>query len=118
MATTTPNNTGTAQLCAGMEIEYRAYKRLYDGGPAQILTLFASFAYSETPHKVENYFTAVPGKEGEKYQLWQLIEGPANFIASYYAASYSSQNGLPKLGDTVNIEDASGWHEVKVEQLD
>jgi len=108
-----PRVAGTVQPCTAAGLDYRAFKRLYGGGPAYVLDLFASGYYGDAPH--EMFFAAVNG-EPNRYRLMEKVPGVVYFIVSYYAASFSSQVGLPGLGDQVTIVDASGEHVVKVEE--
>lgn len=107
----TSADPGVRQLCDGLGIEYRAFKRPYDGGPAEVLDLLASCYFGSTGHHLE--IEAVPGRQG-KYKLFDSVPRVNSPLVSYYAAVYSSGLGLPELGDTITVEDARGEHTVPV----
>ena len=102
------------RLSSAQGLVYKAYRRPYGTGPAQVLNLFASGYYGDAPWKM--FFVPVSGQPN-RYQLMEIVPRIVYFIVSYYTASYSSQVGLADLGDTVTIVDASGEHTVKVEPL-
>jgi hypothetical protein len=112
--TTTQQNPATLRPCTAQGLVYRAYKRPYSGGPANVLDLFASCYYTDAPWEI--FFTGVEGKPNT-YQLMEKVPTIVYFLVSYYAASYSSGYGLPDLGDTVTIIDSYGEHQVQVETI-
>jgi hypothetical protein len=105
-------NPGTIRLCTAQGLVYKAYKRLYSGGPAYTLSLFASGSYGDAPWEI--FFTGVEG-QAATYNLMEKVPGMVYFLVTYYAASYCSGMGLVELGDTVTINDAYGSHQVPVE---
>ena len=109
--TTVQKNAATIRLCTAQGIVYKAFKRPYGGGPAQVLDLFASCYYTDAPWEI--FFVAVEGKPNT-YQLMEKVPGIVYFLVTYYAASHSSGYGLPDLGNTVTIIDAHGSHQVPV----
>jgi hypothetical protein len=112
--TESPDQAEQTGLCTAAGLVYRAYKRPYDGGPANVLSLFANGYYGNAPWKL--FFVPVNGKTNH-YRLMEVVPRIFYYIVSYYAACYCSQIGLPDLGDTVFIEDARGVHEVNIEEI-
>jgi hypothetical protein len=107
-------NPATIRPCTAQGIIYRAYKRPYDGGPSNVLTLFASCYYGDAPWEI--FFTGVEG-QANTYTLMEKVPGIVYFLITYYSATYCSGAGLVELGDTVTIIDAYGSHQVPVETL-
>ena len=107
-------NPGTIRLCTAQGLVYKAYKRLYSGGPAYTLSLFADGSYGDAPWEI--FFTGVEGKPNT-YQLMEKVPTIVFFLVTYYAASYSSGYGLPDLANTVTIIDSYGEHQVQVETI-
>lgn len=107
-------NPATIRPCTADGIVYRAYKRPYGDGPAQVLNLFASCYYTDAPWEI--FFVGVEGRPNA-YKLMEKVPTIVYFLVTYYAATYSSGAGLTDLGDTVTIIDAYGEHQVKVEPL-
>jgi hypothetical protein len=107
-------NPGIIRPCTAQGLIYKAYKRLYGGGPAYVLNLFASGSYGDAPWEI--FFTGVEG-QANTYNLMEKVPTIVYFLVTYYAASYSSGVGLVELGDTVTIIDAYGSHQVPVEVI-
>jgi hypothetical protein len=107
-------NPGIIRPCTAQGLVYKAYKRLYSGGPSYVLNLFASGYYGDAPWEI--FFTGVEGQAGT-YNLMEKVPTIVYFIVTYYATSYSSGVGLPDLGDTVTIIDSYGSHTVPVEVI-
>ena len=107
-------NPATIRPCTAQGIIYRAYKRLYSGGPSNVLTLFASCSYGDAPWEI--FFVGVEGREST-YQLMEKVPRIVYFLTTYYSATYCSGVGLVELGETVTIIDAYGEHQVPVETL-
>jgi hypothetical protein len=112
--TTPQQNPATIRPCTAQGLIYRAYKRPYGGGPSNVLNLFASGTYGDAPWEI--FFVGVEGNSNT-YKLMEKVPTVVYFIVTNYAASHSSHQGLPDLGDTVTIIDAYGEHKVKVETL-
>lgn len=109
------SQAGTTRLCTAAQIDYKAYKRPYDGeSSAPVLNLFASCFYGSAPWVLS--FEAVNG-EPNTYKLMEKVPGIVYFLVTNYAVSYSSGYGLTELSDTITIIDAHGSHKVKVEAL-
>lgn len=102
------------RLSTAQGLVYKAYSRPYSGGSAKVLNLYASGFYGDAPWTM--FFVRDPSQPN-RYKLMEIVPNIVYFIVSYYTAAYSSQIGLPDLGDTVTIVDASGEHTVKVEPL-
>lgn len=107
-------NPATIRPCTAQGLIYRAYKRPYDGGPANVLTLFASGYYGDAPWEI--FFVGVEG-QANTYKLMEKVPRIVYFLITYYATTYCSGVGLVELGDTVTIIDAYGEHQVPVEIL-
>jgi hypothetical protein len=107
-------NPATIRPCTAQGLVYRAYKRPYGSGPANVLNLFASGYYTDAPWEI--FFTGVEGKPNT-YQLMEKVPTIVFFLVTYYAASYSSGYGLPDLANTVTIIDSYGEHQVQVETI-
>src|SRR5258706_16313930 len=45
-------NPATIRPCTAQGLIYRAYKRPYDGGPSNVLTLYASGYYGDAPWEI------------------------------------------------------------------
>lgn len=107
-------NPATIRPCTAQGIVYRAYKRPYDGGPTNVLDLFANCFYGDGPWEI--FFSGVEG-QANTYQLLEKVPTITFGLVSYYATSYSSGYGLPELGDTVTLIDSYGEHVVQVEAI-
>jgi len=107
-------NPATIRPCTAQGLIYRAYKRLYGGGPSNVLTLFASGSYGDAPWEI--FFVGVEG-QANTYKLMEKVPRIVYFLVTYYATTYCSGMGLVELGDTVTIIDAYGEHQVPVEAL-
>lgn len=103
---------GTIRLCTGQGIIYKAYKRPYAGGGANVLTLLASCSYPEGPWEI--FFTPVYG-DSSSYELMEKVPHIFYNLVTFYAASYCSHLGLPELKDSVVVIDSFGRHDVAVE---
>jgi hypothetical protein len=107
-------NPATIRPCTAQRLIYRAYKRSYGGGPAQVLSLFASGYYGDAPWTM--FFTGVEGKPGT-YNLMEKVPTIVYFIETYYTATHCSGVGLSDLGSSVTIVDGFGSHTVPIEAL-
>jgi hypothetical protein len=107
-------NPATIRPCTAQGLIYRAYKRLYGGGPSNVLTLFASGSYGDAPWEI--FFVGVEG-QANTYKLMEKVPRIVYFLVTYYATTYCSGMGLLELGDTVTIVDAYGEHQIPVETL-
>ncbi len=112
--TATKDQAEQIRLSTASGLVYKAYSRPYGSGPASVLNLFASGYYSDAPW--EMFFQPING-DARRYQLMEKVPSIVYFIVSYYTASYSSQVGIPDLGDTIIVVDAQGEHKVSVEPL-
>ena len=106
------SNHGQTRLATARNIVYKAFERLYAGGPGQVITLLASCSYQTSDWKI---FFLTDGNG--KYQLMeQMPRLPYNLI-TYYVADYTTGIGLEKPVSSVTIVDAQGEHEISVEPL-
>jgi len=108
------DHPGIVRPCTAQGLVYRAFKRPYAGGSAQVLSLFASGYYGDAPWTM--FFTGVEGKP-DTYRLMERVPTIVYFIVTYYTATYCSGVGLPEVGSTVTIIDAQGEHKIPVEAL-
>jgi hypothetical protein len=108
------SNPATIRPCTAQDLVYKAYKRPYTGGSANVLNLFASGYYGDAPWEI--FFVGVEG-DSNTYKLMEKVPTIVYFIVTNYTASHSSGVGLPDLGDTVTIIDAYGEHKVPVEPI-
>jgi hypothetical protein len=99
-------------LSQGSEIEYRAFARTFDEGPAAVLMLIATCFYPTSGWTI--YF-----KPGEGLHQFDLLEKPPsgifNPLVTYNSASWATGQRLADPPASVTITDAGGEHDVEVE---
>jgi hypothetical protein len=98
-------------LSRGMDIEYKAFARAFEGGGA-VLSLIATCYYPTAGFSI--YFNAESG-----LKQFELLEKPPQGIVpqlvTYYLGAWTSGQRLDDPPSHVEITDASGTHRVKVE---
>lgn len=100
------------RLATSSDIVYRAYARPYEGGPGQVISLFASCSYPTGQWQI--FFE---GTGDGAYRLMERVPGLVNYLITYYAASFTNGFGLATPVTSVVIEDARGRHTIPVEPL-
>jgi hypothetical protein len=99
-------------LSQGLEIEYRAFARTFDQGPAAVLMLIATCYYPTSGYSI--YFE--PGDAPDEFELLEKPpSGIFNPLVTYNSASWATGQRLAEPPDSVTITDASGEHEIEVE---
>jgi hypothetical protein len=98
-------------LSRGMEIEYKAFARAYEGGGAT-LSLIATCYYPTSGFTI--FFEGNPAPTD-----FELLEKPPQGVVmdlvTYYMASWTTNQRLEDPPSHVEITDASGVHRVRVE---
>ncbi|MCK8479511.1 hypothetical protein [Psychroserpens algicola] len=99
-------------LANAYDLVYKAYKRQYAKTGNDILIIIANGWYFPTP-EVHLYFEAHAGN----YKLMQNNSSQYFNMVTYHTAQWTSGLGLETTPETISIQDAYGFHTIKVESF-
>ncbi|MGA7217664.1 MAG: hypothetical protein WBX38_05090 [Candidatus Sulfotelmatobacter sp.] len=99
-------------LSRGGDIEYKAFARVFDEGPAAVIMLIATCYYPTSGYSI--YFE--PGRGLHEFELLEKPpSGIFNPLVTYNSTSWSTGQRLADPPADVVVTDAYGQHTVEVE---